>query len=54
MVALRDALLERDELVGDEIAAVIAAAVRLGPPSWAWGHSRLRGELPAPVVDIRS
>ena len=48
VVALRDALLERDELVGDEIAAVITEAVRHQPP----GAPDVVG-LPAPVVDIR-
>jgi cell division protease FtsH len=48
VVALRDALLERDELVGDEITAVITDAVprpRLGAPEVV--------DLPVPVVDIR-
>ena len=48
VVALRDALLERDELVGDEIAAVITDAVRRQPP----GAPEVV-DLPAPVVDIR-
>jgi cell division protease FtsH len=52
VVALRDALLERDELVGDEIGAVIAAAVRL-PSSGTAARSEVV-ELTAPVVDIRS
>ena len=38
VVALRDALLERDELVGDEITAVIVSA---------------GGTSPAPVIDVR-
>ncbi len=48
VVALRDALLERDELVGDEIAAVITDAVRRPRP----GTPEVV-DLPAPVVDIR-
>ena len=65
-VALRDALLERDELVGDEITAVIAAAVRQRPaesvpkpPRHSRRAAGASGRYPAPtgsrpVVDIRS
>ncbi|MGA3221720.1 MAG: AAA family ATPase [Acidimicrobiales bacterium] len=42
--ALRDALLERDELIGDEIAAVIAQASPGGPAVVP---------PPAPVIDVR-
>jgi ATP-dependent Zn protease len=47
--ALRDALLERDELIGDEIAGVITQASprqpAVAPPADA--------PLPAPVIDVR-
>jgi len=52
VVALRDALLERDELIGDEIALVIASAT---------AHAGLAWALPVPpvpaggeeVIDVR-
>ena len=43
--ALCEALLERDELLGDEIAAVILEAIKKGPSAGPEG--------PKPVVDIR-
>jgi ATP-dependent Zn protease len=43
--ALRDALLERDELIGDEIAQVIGEAL-------AGGEGR--SPRPAPVIDVRN
>jgi cell division protease FtsH len=52
VVALRDALLEHDELVGDEITGVITAAVRRELPKSKGGAGVV--ELPEPVVDIRS
>ena len=58
VVALRDALLERDELVGDEITGCYPAAVRLASPDELASPGAAAGsevvELPAPVVDIRS
>jgi cell division protease FtsH len=51
VAALRDALLARDELVGDEITAVISKALQ-GRPAAQAEHG---GEgAPAAVVDIRS
>jgi len=52
VVALRDALLQRDELVGDEITAVISKA-RRQQPTGTTGHPGT-ADLPAPVVDIRA
>ena len=52
VLALRDALLERDELVGEDITSVITAAA-LRQPAGADGSTPIV-ELPAPVVDIRS
>ena len=52
VVALRDALLERDELVGDDITSVITAAAQR-EPAGADGSAPVV-ELPGPVVDIRS
>jgi cell division protease FtsH len=52
VVALRDALLERDELVGDDITAVIVAA-RRGSTAVA-GDPPVPAAVPGPVVDIRS
>jgi ATP-dependent Zn protease len=43
--ALRDALLEHDELIGDEIAAVIQKASERGPDA---------DTRPAPVIDVRN
>jgi cell division protease FtsH len=52
VVALRDALLERDELVGDEITDVIATARRPEQPETP--ECSVPAGLPASVVDVRS
>jgi len=60
--ALRDALLDRDELVGDEILEVIkaaeTAAAGLGSPpgrgGWGWGPSREEDKDRREVIDLRA
>jgi ATP-dependent Zn protease len=52
VVALRDALLERDELVGEDITSVISAAVRREPARADEDHPVV--ERPGPVLDVRS